>query len=54
MTEILMLFRCYGNEKVETDFDRGCEAARACRGPVTSLINGKNVTANDDTFALAA
>ena len=35
-------------------FDRGCEAARAYRGPVTSLINGKNVTANDETFALAA
>jgi hypothetical protein len=44
-----------GNEpRGRPGFDRGCEAARAYRGPVTSLINGKNVTANDETFALAA
>jgi hypothetical protein len=44
-----------GNEpRGRPGFDRGCKAARAYRGPVTSLINGKNVTANDETFALAA
>jgi len=39
---------------IGTGFDVGCEAVRAYRGPVTSLINGNAITANDERYALAA